>query len=72
MTPKVYPGATSTRFSHSLGVLPLRTYSMWVLDQRHDPHGVQDLFGEWELGADIPMTPGLATVPSVPVRSPSA
>jgi HD superfamily phosphohydrolase len=53
MTPEVYPGATNTRFSHSLGTLRAAQDLLdIVLDQRHDPHGVPDLFAEWESAAD--------------------
>jgi HD superfamily phosphohydrolase len=49
MTPEVYPGATNTRFAHSLGALRVAQDLLdVVLDQRHDPHGVPDLFAEWE------------------------
>jgi hypothetical protein len=45
----VYPGATHTRFSHSLGALRAAQNLMdAVLDQRHGPAAAQDLFGEWE------------------------
>jgi HD superfamily phosphohydrolase len=55
MTPEVYPGATNTRFSHSLGALRAAQDLLdVVLDQRHDPHGVPDLFSEWESPADTP------------------
>jgi HD superfamily phosphohydrolase len=55
MTSMVYPGATNTRFSHSLGALRAAQDLLdIVFDQRHEPHGVPDLFGEWdeELGVD--------------------
>jgi HD superfamily phosphohydrolase len=53
MTPAVYPGATNTRFAHSLGVLRAAQDLLdVVLDQRHDPHGVPDLFAEWESAAE--------------------
>lgn len=49
MTAMVYPGATNTRFAHSLGaVRAAQDLLDVVLDQRHDPHGVIDLFSEWE------------------------
>src|SRR5256885_1238149 len=44
MAPEVYPGATNTRFSHSLGTLRAAQDLLdVVLEQRHDPHGVPDL-----------------------------
>lgn len=53
MTPEVYPGATNTRFAHSLGALRAAQDLLdTVLDQRYDPHGVPDLFAEWESGAE--------------------
>lgn len=52
MAQEVYPGATNTRFAHSLGTLRAAQDLLdIVLDQRHDPHGVPDLFGEWEASA---------------------
>jgi HD superfamily phosphohydrolase len=53
MTPEVYPGATNTRFLHSLGTLRAAQDLLdIVLDQRNDPHGVRDdLFSEWESAA---------------------
>lgn len=51
MTPMVYPGATNARFAHSLGaVRAAQDLLDVVLEQRHDPHGVPDLFGAWEAG----------------------
>ena len=48
MTAEVYPGATNTRFSHSLGALRVAQNLVdIVLDQGNDPHGVPDLFHEW-------------------------
>ena len=54
MAPMVYPGATNTRFSHSLGTLRAAQDLLdIVLEQRFDPHGTKpDLFGEWEAVAD--------------------
>lgn len=53
MTPQVYPGATNTRFAHSLGTLRVAQDLLdVVLDQRHDPHAVADLFGAWAMTAD--------------------
>ena len=55
MTPMVYPGATNTRFSHSLGTLRAAQDLLdIVLDQRIDPHANDDLFAEWEATADRP------------------
>lgn len=53
MTPEVYPGATNTRFAHCLGTLRAAQDLLdVVLDQRHDPHGVDDdLFDEWHASA---------------------
>lgn len=51
-TDEVYPGATHTRFSHSLG--SLRTAQDLidaVLEQRHNPHPLPDLFTEWQRSA---------------------
>ena len=45
----VYPGATHTRFSHSLGALRVAQDLMDVaLAQGLGPHRVEDLFGEWQ------------------------
>jgi HD superfamily phosphohydrolase len=45
----VYPGATHTRFSHCLGALrSAQDLFDAVVDHRHGPHAVRDLFGEWE------------------------
>ena len=45
----VYPGATHTRFSHSLGALRVAQDLLdVVLEHRFGPHRVPDLFGEWE------------------------
>lgn len=45
----VYPGATHTRFSHSLGALrSAQDLIDAVADHRHGPYAVPDLFGEWE------------------------
>jgi HD superfamily phosphohydrolase len=49
MTHLVYPGATHTRFSHSLGAV--RTAQLLLdhaVEQRQGLHPVKDLFGEWE------------------------
>lgn len=49
MTHLVYPGACHTRFSHALGALRAAQDLLdAVLDQRHGPSPVQDLFGQWE------------------------
>src|SRR3954453_13066844 len=54
MTHLVYPGATHTRFSHSLGSLAMAQRLMdAVIDQELGPHPEElDLFHEWrsELG----------------------
>jgi len=45
----VYPGATHTRFSHSLGtVVAAQMLLDIVLEQRDEPSAKDDLFGEWE------------------------
>lgn len=45
----VYPGATHTRFSHSLGAVQVvQTLLDAVVDQRNRNHPVPDLFSEWE------------------------
>ena len=45
----VYPGATHTRFSHSLGaVRAAQDLLDVVIDQRNRNHPVHDLFEEWE------------------------
>lgn len=45
----VYPGATHTRFSHSLGAVRVAQDLMdAVVDQRNNPKPVRDLFTEWE------------------------
>src|SRR3954469_19054289 len=55
MTPEVYPGATNTRFAHALGTLRAAQDLLdIVLDQRTDPHGVRDLFEEWQVTAERP------------------
>ncbi|HEY2409545.1 MAG TPA: hypothetical protein VGI10_26250 [Polyangiaceae bacterium] len=44
----VYPGATHTRFSHSLGALRVAQDILdQVLDQRNGPDPVVDIFSEW-------------------------
>lgn len=45
----VYPGATHTRFAHSLGAVKVAQDLVdAVLDQRSGRHPVPDLFGQWE------------------------
>ncbi len=45
----VYPGATHTRFSHSLGsVAAAQMLFDIVLEQRDEPRAKPDLFGEWQ------------------------
>lgn len=45
----VYPGATHTRFSHSLGaVVAAQMLFDIVLEQRDEPRAKPDLFTEWE------------------------
>jgi HD superfamily phosphohydrolase len=45
----VYPGATHSRFSHSLGAIRVAQDLMdAILDQRNDPHPEADVFQEWE------------------------
>jgi len=45
----VYPGATHTRFSHTLGALRAAQDLLdAVLDQRYAPHPAEDLFMEWD------------------------
>lgn len=45
----VYPGATHTRFSHSLGALrAVQNLLDHVLNQRYSHHAVTDLFAQWE------------------------
>src|SRR5438270_1670740 len=45
----VYPGATHSRFAHSLGSLRVAQDLLdAALDQRNNPHPVRDLFQEWE------------------------
>src|SRR5580700_11393965 len=45
----VYPGATHTRFSHSLGALRCAQDLLdIVVDHRHGPHPNRDLFIEWK------------------------
>jgi hypothetical protein len=47
-TDLVYPGATHTRFAHSLGTLRAAQNLLdAVLDQRNGPRPKPDLFGEW-------------------------
>jgi len=47
----VYPGATHTRFSHTLGALRVAQDLLdAVLEQRYAPKPAQDLFKEWEEG----------------------
>lgn len=49
MTHLVYPGATHTRFSHSLGALrSAQDLLDAVLSQRHGPSPEPDLFAEWQ------------------------
>ena len=44
----VYPGASHTRLSHSLGALRVAQNLLdAVIDQRNGPHPVRDLFEEW-------------------------
>jgi HD superfamily phosphohydrolase len=48
MTHLVYPGATHTRLSHSLGTVRVAQMLLdQILNQRDGLHGVSDLFGEW-------------------------
>lgn len=45
----VYPGATHTRFSHSLGAVRVaQTLLDQILTQREGLHSVPDLIGEWK------------------------
>jgi HD superfamily phosphohydrolase len=45
----VYPGATHTRFSHSLGTVRVaQTLLDQILTQREGLHAVPDLFGQWK------------------------
>lgn len=45
----VYPGATHSRFSHSLGALRVAQDLLdAVVDQRHGPLPARDLFSQWE------------------------
>jgi HD superfamily phosphohydrolase len=45
----VYPGATHTRFSHSLGtVVAAQMLLDIVLEQRDEPDARADLFGQWD------------------------
>jgi HD superfamily phosphohydrolase len=45
----VYPGATHTRFSHSLGTVAAAQMLLdIVLEQRDEPGAKPDLFGQWE------------------------
>jgi HD superfamily phosphohydrolase len=45
----VYPGATHTRFSHSIGALKVVQELLdAVLEQRDGIHPVDDLFGQWQ------------------------
>jgi hypothetical protein len=45
----IYPGATHTRFSHSLGaVVAAQMLFDIVLEQRDEPRAKHDLFAEWE------------------------
>ncbi len=53
----VYPGATHTRFSHSLGAVEAAQMLLdIVIEQRDEPGAKEDLFAEWErqAGADGP------------------
>lgn len=53
MTHEVFPGATHTRFSHSIGVIKAAQKLVdAVLQQRHHPHSVPDLFTEWRAEED--------------------
>jgi HD superfamily phosphohydrolase len=55
----VYPGATHTRFAHSLGSLRVAQDLIdIVVDQRSARHPVPDLFGQWE--TDCRLDAGLA------------
>jgi HD superfamily phosphohydrolase len=50
----VYPGATHSRFSHSLGALRVAQDLIdAVLDQRHSRKPPRDLFAEWEEERDL-------------------
>lgn len=50
----VYPGATHSRFSHSLGALRVAQDLVdAVLDQRHSRKPPRDLFAEWEEARDL-------------------
>lgn len=52
----VYPGATHTRFAHSLGALRVvQDLLDHVLDQRYSNHPVPDLFSQWERGLHLDM-----------------
>ncbi len=47
-THEVYPGATHTRFSHSLGaVVAAQMLLDIVIEQRDEPNAKPDIFGEW-------------------------
>ncbi len=51
----VYPGATHTRFSHTLGALRAAQDLLdAVLEQRYAPQPAQDLFMEWEKTLEEP------------------
>lgn len=50
----VYPGATHTRFSHSLGAVRVaQTLLDQVLSQGEGLHAVPDLIGQWEKAAEF-------------------
>jgi HD superfamily phosphohydrolase len=59
----VYPGATHTRFSHSLGtVVAAQMLLDIVLEQRDEPGAKDDLFAEWEREAQLDGPPLLKRV----------
>jgi HD superfamily phosphohydrolase len=59
----VYPGATHTRFSHSLGtVVAAQMLLDIVLEQRDEPGAKLDLFGQWDRDAQAGGPPFLKRV----------
>ena len=57
----VYPGATHTRFSHSLGAVHVAQLLLdQVLSQREGLHAVPDLIGQWGEPSSVPFKENVA------------